>query len=75
MTKIIYTITAENLIELEMGFLKVRPVPKDKKTGAPVMSEIAWLKECGKQFFMSGYRDGKKLLAREQAQIEKELII
>lgn len=74
MAQVIYTIQDGKLDEFKIGFLKVYPIPIDEDTDDPIMTENEWIKECGKQFFISKYRKGKKLLGQEQAIFVENLI-
>ena len=78
MATVTYTIPDDKLEEFKVGFLKACPVPigENEDTGetAPIMSENAWIKEAGKQFFIKQYRKGKEMLAKQAAVYESDLI-
>ena len=73
MAQITYTISDSNLPEFKMGFLASKPVPTDDE-GNPIMSENAWIKEYGKRQFIREYKNGKHILAMQQAQLEDDLV-
>ena len=74
MAQITYTIDDTKLAEFKLGFFRYNPIPKDEE-GNPAMSENAWIKESGRQWFSRIYRQGKRKIAQEAAYSVEEDII
>lgn len=74
MPQIIYNIPTEKLEEFKIGFLKSSPVPIDDETGLLEMTENEWLKEWGRRMFLQAYKNGKQKLAREELEIDINIV-
>lgn len=59
------TIPDNKIKAFKEGFLTSIPVPLDENNN-PVMSDLEWLKEQTKRFWISQYKRGKKILWEQQ---------
>ena len=73
MPTITYTIPADKAAEFAVGFLKRYPIPLDENA-EPTMSQMEWIKECGRRFFVEMYTKGRRHLAIEDIVEEQDLI-
>jgi hypothetical protein len=76
MVNIVITIPADKVEELKLGFLKVYPIPTDRY-GVPLYTEMEWAIYWIKKQLFEAYKEGKKMIAFENAnpQIDEGVVL